>query len=199
MTNPETTMRTHLRHATMAAHDRLHRHEGFAALLRGELSRPDYTSLLARLLGLHAPIEHRLARFAPSPWLAWHATGPSASRADRLRADLRALGMTAAEIAVLPGADAVLPDLQSEAAALGCAWVVEGSALGGRVMAQHVAGILGPGQDGGAFFAADAAQPARWRACCAAIDGCGADPVRRSDMVEGAVATFEAVEAWLGK
>jgi heme oxygenase len=55
-------MRKSLRVATAAVHARLHAQLQFAALLRGDLSPANYTRLLLRLLGLHAPIEQRLAR-----------------------------------------------------------------------------------------------------------------------------------------
>jgi heme oxygenase len=41
-----------------------------------------------------------------------------------------------------------------------------------------------------------AAHGAMWRACCAAIERCGATPAGLADMVAGAVAGFAAFEDW---
>ncbi len=192
--------RSDLRAATNAAHERLHRNADFAALLRGDIALENYRNLMSRLLGLHAPIEHRLAEHVRTPWLSWYsASGPN-GRSHRLGLDLVALGMSEAAVASLPMADALLPALDDPAAALGCAWVVEGSALGGRVMARHAADLtsrlLLPAS---AFFAPDPDQPSRWRACCAALDACAADPVRQAAMLQTATATFAAFEIWLGE
>jgi heme oxygenase len=37
-----------------------------------------------------------------------------------------------------------------------------------------------------------------WRACCAAIEACGAEPDARAEMIAGAQRTFAAFEAWFG-
>jgi heme oxygenase len=192
------TARHALRQATDAAHQRLHAAPAFERLLRDELSRTDYIQLLLRLYGLHVPIEARVSRFAADPLMAWQAQGDVAPRPDRLRADLIALGVTEATIRDSATADALLPACEDVATALGCAWVMEGSALGGRVLSRHLAPILGPdATEGGRFFASQPGQAVRWAGCCEAIEACGADPVRRAAMLASAAATFDAVAAWL--
>jgi len=192
-------VRQTLRSATLGAHARLHENAHFAALLGGEMSMEQYRLLLLRLFGLHAPIEILLAAHNGHPLFGWRRIGAEASRAARLRADLAALGLSDSDIAASPTADALLPPMSSPAAALGCAWVVEGSAAGGRVMARRVGAILGHGcAGGGLFLSPDPARPASWRGCCDAVEACGKVPNSMAVMADAAMATFAAFETWLG-
>jgi heme oxygenase len=61
--------------------------------------------------------------------LEWRSAGAGVSRTAMLRSDLAAFGVDRLEIEAAPRAHALLPPLNDAAAALGCAWVVEGSAL----------------------------------------------------------------------
>lgn len=195
---PAKSPRSLVRHATAASHARLHEHPAFARLLRADITRSEYSALLLRLLGLHLPIEERLARYAATPAFAWRSgTVSAATGTAGLHADLRALGTDDAAIAGAPRADAMLPVLDNAAAALGCAWVVEGAAPGGRIMARQVAIAFGPGVAANSFLALPPGQTERWQACCAAIEACGADPAQGAAMCAAATATFEAFEAWL--
>jgi heme oxygenase len=192
-------LRMALRRATTAAHEGLHRNQALADLLRGDLPQRDYANLLLRLHGLHAAVERKLAPHLRSPWFAWYDATPGELRSARLRRDLVALGTPQSRITAAAAADDVLPVLASPESALGCAWVVEGSALGGRLLAQHVASVIGDGEDGsGSFFLANPEPPARWVACCDAVNLCGMDPGRRAAILSAASTTFEAVGAWLG-
>lgn len=194
----EDTVRRMLRSATAGSHARLHINPAFNALLRGELTRPGYIRLLLRLIGLHAPIEERLASFDADPLLAWRTDAAAPARPFLLHQDLAALGVDAAIVAGTPQAEGLLPALDDPAAALGCAWVVEGSALGGRVLSSRVESSLGVSASaGGAFFAFGLGHPGRWRRCGAAIESCGDRPASLPRMVRAAVATFAAFETWL--
>jgi len=191
------TLRETLKRQTENAHRRLHEQRDFQALRAGRVTVPAYVGLLVRLLGLHAPIEELLAPFETSRELAWYRD-PAASRAFRLRMDLRLLGYDAGSIDAVPRADALLPPLRTASAALGCAWVIEGSALGGKLLAPILRETLGIGSDsGGAFLAPLPSQGERWRACCAAIEAQGVHPWRRAEIVAAAEATFAAFADWI--
>jgi heme oxygenase len=192
-------MRTALRMATAAAHQGLHKNQVFAELLRGDLPRRDYLNLLLRLYGLHAAVERKLAPHLRSPWFAWCDWAPGEARSVRLRRDLIALGTPTSLIMTAAGADDVLPVLTTPEAALGCAWVVEGSELGGRQLARHVASIIGDTEDGSSsFFVSNPDHPGRWTACCDAVNLCGMETGRRAAILSAASATFEAIGTWLG-
>ncbi len=194
-------VRTTLRRITASAHGRLHAHPDFVGLQEGKLSRKDYAELLLRLLGLHAPIEEQLTRYDHDRVMAWRSSGSTPSRPTRLRMDLAYLGFGSASIAAAARADTLLPVIDCPAAALGCAWVVEGSSLGGAVLGQKLIAILGStgAKHGGAFLSSIPEQADRWRGCCAAVELCGSDALGRTTLENASVATFDAFEAWFGK
>ena len=181
--------RAALRDATDAAHRRLHAVPEFEALAAGRLDRPRYAALLGRLLGFHRAMERRLAE-APS-LEGFGIRLAERRRSPLLRADLASLGAPEAE------AEAPLPPFRTAAAAMGGLYVVEGSTLGGLHLARALDPLLPPGVEGRRFLLGyGAAHGAMWRACCAAIERCGATPEGLAGMVAGAVAGFAAFEDW---
>jgi len=195
---PQGRPREALRTATDAAHRRLHSLPSFDSLMRGSLSRVDYIRLLLRLLGLHGPLDERQGQFDGEPLLAWMRTAPEESRAALLRRDLVVLGLPDQVLSAVPRADALLPMATTPAEFLGCAWVIEGSALGGRVIAKLLNRYLGIGQEnGGAFFAPNPRQQARWSACCEAVETCGRHTAARAAMQKAAETTMRAFACWM--
>ncbi len=189
-----------MRQTTDAAHRRLHEMPAFLALRAGDISRADYAGLLLRLLGLHMPIDERLAALEQTPELAWHHAPSSARRTARLRRDLEALGVAYCTIEAAPRADALLPPLQDAATGLGCAWVTEGSALGGRVLAARLNDDLGiTPMNGAAFLTPLPSQQERWSACCTAVEACGASEDRLARMLAAAEATFNGFATWMAE
>lgn len=189
---PGGTARDALRMATEAAHLRLHAIPTFQALAEGRLSRAGYAALLRRKLGFHAALEQRL-REAPG----LDACGVDLAARQRthlLLADLAWLGVAA------DPARAPLRPFPTAAAALGGLYVAEGSTLGGRQLARALDPILPPGLDGRRFLLGHGERHgAMWRACCEAIERCGAAPAARAEMVRGALDTFAAFEAWFAE
>jgi heme oxygenase len=201
----DATVRAALREATDPIHRRLHGLPDFRSLAEGRLDRAGYAALLRRMLGFHRAVETALdAAPSLSPWGIDIA---GRRRAWLIEADLLALGATAAPQA--PGLPppalqppdlqplAPLPPLGSAARALGCLYVTEGSTLGGRQLARALDRLLPPGPEGRRFLLGHGeAHAAMWRACCLALEACGADPARRAEMLAAATATFAAFEAW---
>ncbi len=191
-------MLEHLRTETRALHEALERRGPMARLLAPDLTLAEYGALLARLHGLYAPLEDRLARHADA------LPVPLAPRAPHLRADLAALGLTAhaadaptdASEGVPPAAPGALPEVPDAAAALGVLYVLEGAALGGQVIARHVRRTLAltPAQ-GLAFFTGDAdGTGARWVRFRDALAASPADP---DAVAASARDTFSAFHTWL--
>ena len=157
-----------------------------------ELATPDgYAAALRALHAFHAAWEPALWR---APGLAGAGLDPAARRKlPLLERDLRALGIAPSEnhppIPVIPDA----------AAALGALYVLEGATLGGRVIHRHVAGPLGltPARGGAYYHGYGAATGTRWKELGAAIDRHVAAHGDEDRVVEGAVACFAALEAWL--
>ncbi len=123
-----------LRDATSARHREVERLlPAFDAL-----TPAGYAAHLAALAGFHLPLEDRL--FAAHDWVALGLPdAASRPRAALLEADLRGLGL---DPSALPRC-ATLPDLTALPRALGAMYVLEGSRLGGQVLARQLAHIAG--------------------------------------------------------
>lgn len=155
--------------------------------LPGSIStREDYIELLLRLHSFHSAVEERLANRA---WAAeWSELGialPAHRRAHLLSADLKSLG------AVPEKATVWLPGLSNVAQALGCLYVVEGSSLGGRVLAPAFRASLGDVPTG--FFDSDERlHPHPWRSVVAALPRVDVSAGSAEDVIFGAQGTFLA-------
>ncbi len=116
----------------------------------------------------------------------------ASSRAELIALDLAALGIMRFDVSRLPRC-AALRQPSSEACALGALYVVEGSALGGALIAEALAPVVGdarrfflggPSRPRGLAKPAGARRDARaWRATRRAIDA--------------AVETFRIFEEWM--
>lgn len=161
------------------------------------MTLPGYRALLARLHGFHWPLERGLRAASPQVLRGFNVR--QRERAPDLRADLRALGMTEREIIALPACDALQP-VCSNAELMGRLYVVEGSALGGRVMAARLDGVLGADQrQGRRFFTGRATpDPLPWPAFCRLLEAQGA-PSDIKAVIGSADATFHAMAHWLAE
>ena len=176
-----------LKAATAGHHARV---EALMPTLDALATPQGYAAALRALHAFHAAWE-------PAVWRAPGLDGAGLDEVGRrklplLERDLRALGI--APCAARPPA----PRVPDAAAALGALYVLEGATLGGRVIHRHVAGPLGltPERGGAYYHGYGAATGARWKelgdvvARHAAAHG-------EAGVVDGAVACFAALEAWL--
>lgn len=170
---PEESLRTHLRAATMAAHDLLD-HAMQAA--SGWQTRADYARFLALQHAARAPLEEWLAVHAPAD-LVPPAQTPLLAR------DLAALG-----IALPAPAPALSHAPHGPGTALGTTWVLAGSALGNRAIARQVARI--GGGEWPVAFLDDAAMMTFWQGLRSRIE----HPAAPGE-AEGATRAAEAVFA----
>lgn len=154
----------------------------------GALSPADYAAHLAALAGVHLPLEQRL--FAHD----WAGLGlPDAAerpRAPLLEADLRALGI---DPSAIPRCRA-LPYLGTLPRALGALYVLEGSRLGGQILARQVAG----GVPTRFLVGAAARTGSRWSSFCRFAESRAArNPSTIPHSTDAAVETFAALATWL--
>lgn len=150
-----------LREATRGIHGRIDHHPVLAPLVRSDLSRSDYERIVrclaATLLQLDPPLRAAVSShfgpdaFQPSPRLDW------------LHADLRALGTQVTDPVLAIGRPLHQP--ASAAETIGMLYAMEGSTLGGRVVARQLHRHLGLTADNGAaYFAGHGdATEARWQ------------------------------------
>ncbi|WP_395749600.1 biliverdin-producing heme oxygenase [Prosthecobacter sp.] len=189
--DPPSDILSRLRATTGAAHQQL---EDQIDIAKACASRETYTRLLEGFLGFFEPMEAAL-QIIPG----WEERGfhwSERAKPPMLRKDLRALGRSQNEVAALPRCTA-FPQPATLAEAFGCAYVLEGSTLGGR----HIMGVLAKSaipEDARHYFASYGEDvPARWREFCAmlaALPETGADA-----MTAAAVKTFDTLGSWLLK
>jgi heme oxygenase (biliverdin-IX-beta and delta-forming) len=131
-----------LREATAADHEAV---EGAVPLMDAELDRARYIAVLQRMHGVVKVWEEFALKAAP-PYLLPMVV--ERQRLGLLEGDLRGLGAV-----VPPGDGPKLPGWGSSAEMLGAMYVMEGSRLGGQLIARHVEGVLGfEAGEGSAYF-----------------------------------------------
>ena len=118
-----------LREATRDVHAAVEALPAMAALLDPGLSRERYVDVLRRHLALLSAWETRYHDWLDGLSIGWHY----AWRTPRLLADLHAL-----DIPAEAGSGQAIPDAPSAAERWGMLYVIEGSSLGGRLIARHV-------------------------------------------------------------
>lgn len=166
-------VRSALREATGAVHERLHQARPFAALMSRRLDLAGYADLLRRIAAFHFTI-------APKLELGDARTG-------RLARDLDVLGVSA-----WPGQAWRPPG--SAPARLGWAYVVEGSALGGRVIYRQLDYLFGNSRDGRRYFEGCSSDRTRWQGLCDRIEKEGSRPGAIGEMIGAAADAFAMFE-----
>ncbi|KMZ11337.1 bacteriophytochrome heme oxygenase BphO [Candidatus Burkholderia humilis] len=179
-----------LKHETSASHTRL---ENALDLMRNDLQRDEYIALLERFYGYVAPWEDTLRHCMP------------ASLKDFFDARRKA-HLLAADLAVLSGERTVsvcmsrndLPRFANLGAAFGSMYVMEGSTLGGRFIAPHIAKLfdLTHGQDNAYFDGYGARTGSMWNAFRATAQA-QVPESQYDDAVAAAIATLDSLQAWL--
>jgi heme oxygenase len=176
-----------VRASTRPTHDALERRLDLAS---GGWTRATYAAFLRATLAVAAPIEAAVdAHLQP----LFDSTLGLRPRAERLRHDLHSIG---ASIDV--GEAPALPPVAGVAAALGAAYVLHGSLLGGRGIAASLEEEIGLSRDSLTYLAPPhLALGASWRAFTAALDAFGhsASPIERDAVVVTAQRTFASFDA----
>jgi heme oxygenase len=189
--------RARLRSETADTHERLHRHPGFSGLLRGSLTKAQYSSLLARLYGFHCPLERSLRAIPANMTSGIDLL--EREKAHLLHADLVAVGVSGREIDLLPVCKA-LPEICSPGALIGCLYVIEGAGLGGSILAKKLDFLLGPEVISGRRFFLGRTSPDSlpWGVFCGLLETCASDG-NLDHIFDGAHKTFDAFELWLNE
>jgi heme oxygenase len=183
------TLLTLLRAGTRAAHDRMETAPALACLMSPGLTAPGYVFALQALHALQAGVA---ARFAALPAGEPAIRAPDDGALRLLAEDLAWFGARPRRRLALQGA---IPD---RLAAIGALYVVEGSALGARVIGRAVSQSIGvaPGR-GGSFFCSATAEAARsrWLAVAGFLTASGTklDEDGQARVVAGARAVFDAL------
>jgi heme oxygenase len=183
------TLLERLKIETRPAHDRI---EAAIDFDRRTTSREDYRNLLIRFYGFHAAWEDAAAGVAPDK-----AFFRRRCKTQLLVRDLKALGMTPHEIARLPRCRPLMP-LPAPAAVLGSMYVIEGSTLGGAVIAREAERHLGLTMDTGcAYFRSYGRDTAFMWKSFGAVLLAASSPEADDLIVETAKRTFKVMQDWL--
>ena len=187
-------LRDKLRSATREHHARLERVLDIPDSIGSEA---DYTRLLVRMYGFYTPLERRLRTFDDA--LREHGVRVRPRlKAEKLELDLHAFGWTPDAVSALPLC-AELPCVSTDAHALGCLYVLEGSTLGGQIISRRIRQALEIDGDAGlAFFRAYGAHTGRmWQGFVEGLNAYPATDAEAAQATQSARDTFAAMERWL--
>lgn len=128
-----------LRDATRERHRLIERVPALGRLFAKDFSLDEYRDLLARFYGFYAVVEPRLAAAFADPGNPFLRRG----RTSDLIQDLKQLGYSEADISRL-ALCADVPPVDFQEQAIGIAYVLEGSTMGGMRINKHLLGQFGP-------------------------------------------------------
>jgi heme oxygenase len=158
--------------------------------------RESYRQLLERFFGFHRPMDDRIAAAFADVERDYDAG--ARRKSIWLMEDLGNLGVSKEQIAALEVCS-TLPDTDSLARAYGCAYVLEGSTLGGR----HISRMLdespvAAGLPRRFFESYGSAVGERWKEFCASLDRfAGENPGASPEIVGAAQSTFTCFRDWV--
>ena len=153
-----------------------------------------YRTLLEQLYGVYCPVESEIAG-SMSEIATWLPDIDKRKRTESLRLDLLVLGNVCPEALPLAAA----PPLGSLPQWFGCLYVLEGSTLGGQIIAREVGNHLGYSPESGcSFFASHgAAIGGMWRRFGEAIESYAAAHSESHEIIiQSAAATFHTFGSW---
>jgi len=161
-------------------------------------SEGDYRGLMREFYTLYEPLEAHLAQAADWELRGWDFEGRR--KTGWLREDLQALGVSDAEIAGWPRASA-LPSFDGFGAAVGGLYVLEGSTLGGQMIARELLEPMGiTTERGGKFFRAYGEETGRrWREFGQWVETQAAQTPIEDAAVRGARETFGGFAQWMSR
>lgn len=179
-----------IRQDLSAMHTMVEAHPRLAILISPNLMSADYIGVLARLYGFYLPLEEAL--LANQTWIP--DVLRSAPRWPRLAEDLSWWGVNTSSLPVAPAAK--LPSVHTAEAAVGVAYVLEGAALGGRLIAQHVQKTLKLELPHGISFHAEGNKAAsHWNRVREALDDY--PDHSHEAIIASAARTYQALHDWV--
>jgi heme oxygenase (biliverdin-IX-beta and delta-forming) len=188
--NMQHDLLSRLKHETSASHTRL---ENALDLMRSDLQRDEYIALLERFHGYVAPWEEALGQCLPPSLKDFF---DARRKTSLLVADLAVFREERAIGACMLSED--LPRLHNLGAAFGSMYVMEGSTLGGRFIAPHIASLFGlrHGQGNAYFDGYGARTGSMWNTFRATAQA-QVPESQYDDAAAAAIATFESMQTWL--
>lgn len=165
--------------------------EAAAGVMHPALGLDGYRRYLTLSQAFYQPVEAALTRLG-----VWHALGLDAEQRAKLpllARDLEALGVSVAALAPCPAP----PTLDGLDEGVGCAYVLEGSTLGGRVISRHVRARLGADVPCAFLDGHGSLTGERWQELRAALGRHAQCRGQEQRIIDGARRTFVAFTRWL--
>ncbi len=190
---------TAIKEQTRPQHDSIEQNRFTKTMMDGSMTLLDYKLYLQKFYSVHKAIEQEFERFQ---WDDFRLNMQERSKIEFIAADLRTLGMNAAEIENLPAMQPA-PQFTSIAEAFGAMYVLEGSTLGGQIQARHVERIIAHAHpdtpQASAYFSSYGARVGEmWKNFCMALATvANNDEATEKTIIEAAQRTFGAIETWL--
>lgn len=167
--------------------------EAATGVMKPDLTLDEYREYLEKTWGFYAPAEEILRRLG-----VWQVLGVPAEERMKLlilERDLAILGQGQ------PAHDVVVcaapPRLAGVAEGIGCAYVLEGSTLGGRVISRHIRERFGEESARGFLECYGAKTGENWHAFRAAVLRFAHSPDAENRIIAGAKETFRSFTRWL--
>jgi heme oxygenase len=190
------SLRQRIKRATQSIHDKLDTDPAGLKLMSREAIRSDYAFFLARTLGFLKPIEVKLLSNEVAT-LALPYWRPTEIRSARIDSDLRSLGVSQGEIDSLPTIDRT-PNIVTAGHLMGVSYVIEGSMMGGLVMAKPVRKTLGLDATSMSFFLPTEPREIvkKFESFADALDSFAKCKCDEKEAMEAATETFRLIESW---
>jgi heme oxygenase len=183
------TLLSCLRLETRPYHDAVEANAFNQALTAGTVTQTETAQFLARMYGFMQPYEVALRLHAADFGPTWQLE--QRYRAPLILEDLAQLGFPAE-----PPLCIVMPPLRSPTQLLGAMYVMEGSTLGGQVIARQLDKV---GITAHAFFTGRAERTGLlWKSFCQLLGEAAADEDQAA-VVASAILTFQTLSAWLNQ
>lgn len=168
--------------------------EGATGVMDPGLSLEAYRAYLERTLGFYQVVESQLRQLGV--WEALSLRADEREKLPLLAEDIVLLGNI--EPASIRSCNAP-PVFASTAEAIGGAYVLEGSTLGGRVISRHVQSLFGADVPRSFLECYGAETGEKWQAFRAALTRFASSRELEDGMIAGARETFGAFTRWLGR
>lgn len=181
------SLRDRIYSVTKPVHDRLDSDPDSVRAIQPTATREDFVHLLRRTYGFVKPVEDALvaSQAVLAPFFAFEP------RAHIVLKDLQALGSPSDTLPVMPTA----PVVETIGHAMGVAYVLEGSKMGGLVIAKQVSRFLGVHSD--FFLPGEPKQVVKdFQAFCNVLDGFARCECDERDALDAALETFTLIDAW---
>ncbi|WP_210517386.1 biliverdin-producing heme oxygenase [Hymenobacter terricola] len=183
------TLMQRLRADTRPYHDAVEQNPFNQALGAGTVTTALTARFLSRMYGFVQPYETQLREQAGQFGPAWQLD--QRYRAHLILEDLDQLGYLAA-----PPLCPALPPLHTRPQLLGAMYVLEGSALGGQVIARQLATA---GIAGRTYFAGRAERTGpMWKSFCQQLEATATDHTQAA-IAASAIHSFQTLTAWLNQ